>query len=250
MLIAIDVGNTTTHVGIFRGRRLARTFRIPTDRGMPPALGKKLRGGRPDAVVISTVVPVLKRPLARMFGAAFSQTPLFVGPKIRLPIRLGMKNLRGVGADRIANTVAAFVTYGSPCLVVDAGTATTVDFVDGHGVFRGGAIAPGLATAASALSEKGAQLPRPHLKTPGRAVGRDTHEAMLSGLIYGYAALVDGLIGRIQKEVGPIPRGRTILTGGDAPLLKKILKVRCRYVPELTLRGLALLARMNAIPGS
>ena len=209
MLITIDVGNSHTVIGIYEGERLRNHWRISTkaDRTTDEhgvLLNTLLQGVglerrcRPEGVAIACVVPPLNQVMEQLARRYFQCEPLMVGPGIKTGMPILYENPKEVGADRIVNAVAAYDRYGSACIVVDFGTATTFDYVTGHGEYVGGAIAPGLAISMNALIEHAAKLYEVELVRPREAVGRTTVGSIQSGLIFGYTALVDGLVDRIE----------------------------------------------------
>lgn len=241
-ILAIDAGNSNTVLGLFRGRRLLKPWRIESSRGALLRFAKK--HGRPvTGVIISSVVPSLRRTLIEMSGRFCPQRPLFVHSGLKMPIRIRTKNPREVGADRIVNAVAAYVKWGGPLIIVDLGTATTFDVVTARGDYIGGVIAPGLKTSAEALHQKCARLPKAPLKKPKRVIGRTTVEAMQSGLLFGYASMVDGMVERIKNELHADPK--VIATGGLARLIASKYGSIRRVEPRLTLEGLRILYTEN-----
>lgn len=253
MLLVIDVGNTNTVIGLFQQEQIVASWRIETRRGRTAdehglLLGQLLsaRGVEPNAVhaaVLACVVPPSQSALQHAVQATFGITPLVVGPGIRTGIPLQVDNPREVGADRIVNALGAYHREQSGCLVVDFGTATTFDVISPAGAYQGGAICPGLVISANALYHEAAKLPRVPLEKPRRVVGKGTIESMQSGLVYGYVALVDGLVQRMRDELDfPV---RVYATGGQALIVAE----ECAHIdvvdPDLTLRGLRLLHELN-----
>lgn len=241
MLLAIDAGNTNTVLGLFHGRRLARTWRVASDPTDIRHLARRLP--KTDHVIVSSVVPSLK-PLFHWLSRRLSAQPaLFVGPGLKMPIRVRVQNPKTVGPDRIVNAAAAYDRWRCGLIVVDLGTATTCDVITPRGDYIGGTISPGLAMANAALHEKTALLPLVPIAKPERTVGRNTVEGIRSGVYYGYVGLIDGLVERIRKEVRwPT---KVVATGGLSPLLKKASKTIEIVDPDLTLKGLRLLYDWN-----
>lgn len=255
MLLAVDIGNSNVTVGRFRNGTLVATRRARTQ---PLASADELEllldgllrlddASFADigAIAAASVVPTLTTALERV--AARRDRPLITATAGTVPIPIRVDRPSEVGPDRLVNAYAASRLHGRPAVVVDAGTATTFDCVAPDGAFIGGAIAPGLSLGMEALATKTARLPRIELRAPDRAIGRDTMSAMQSGVVLGYQALVNGLLGRIRREladaVGLEPAAiRTILTGGlaSAPWVSSLEGIEI-VDPELTLRGLALL---------
>lgn len=241
MILAIDAGNTNTVLGLFHGRRLARTWRIASDPTDIRHLARRLP--KVEAVIISSVVPSLK-PLFHWVSRRISARPaVFVGADLKLPIRVRVQNPKTVGPDRIVNAAAAYDRWRCGLIIVDLGTATTCDVITPRGDYIGGTISPGMAIANAALHEKTALLPLVPIAKPRHVVGRNTVEAIRSGVFYGYVGLIDGLVERMRKELR-FP-AKIIATGGISPLIGKASKMIGIIDPDLTLKGLRLLYQWN-----
>jgi type III pantothenate kinase len=255
MLLAIDVGNTQVIVGVFERAELREQWRLATalDRtadehalifqGLLSQVGLSF-DRNVTGVVISSVVPRVRQALRDMTERYFHFEPLLVGPGVRTGMAIVVDNPRDVGADRIVNAVAAHARYGGPCIVVDFGTATTFDAVSAAGEYLGGAIAPGVQVSTNALVDAGAQLYNVDFVEPRSVIGKSTVEAIQSGVLYGFAGQVDGIVGRMRDELGP--NTPTIATGGIAPVILPITKSIDHHEPWLTLEGLLLIYERNA----
>lgn len=260
MLLAVDVGNTQTHMGVFERDVLEHEWRAATVQqrtadelalmfGQFLALADLSFSRQITGVAICSVVPRATSELREMTERYFGFPALVVEPGTRTGISILTDNPREVGADRIANAVASHEMYpGEPVVVVDFGTAITVDAVSAEGEFLGGAIAPGIDTSATALFLATAQINRVELVAPGTAIGKRTMTSVQSGIVFGTAALVDGLVERVMDELGG--SARVIATGGPAPTVVKHCRRVERIDPQLTLNGLRLIFGRNVEGGA
>ena len=253
MLLAIDIGNTDTTLGVFEDGKLHATWHMATvihrmaDEYATLLLNLLHHQGldKPDikGVALCSVVPPLIATFEELFQRYFHISPLVVGAGVKTGVRIRMDNPREVGADRIVNAAAAHHLYGGPIIITDMGTAITFDVVSKEGDYLGGAIAPGIATAVEALFARTAMLPQVELVHPKQVIGTSTIAAMQSGFIFGYVGLVEGLVARIQQELGE--KARVVATGGYAELIAKETQVIDVVNLDLTLIGLRLIYLMN-----
>lgn len=253
MLLAINIGNSSSRFGVHDGARWIGHWRLRTvpDR-MPDEYAVLLANllaqvdldlKRIGRVVLASVVPPVTEQVCAMVGARTGCEPLVVAPGIRTGIRIRTDNPAEVGADLVANAVAAYDVFGCACLAVDFGTALTFTAVSAAGDLVGVAIAPGLAHALRTLSESTAQLPLVPLAAPPSAIGRNTIHSIQSGLVLGYVGLVEGLVARMRAELDPA--AKVIATGGQAPVIPPLTSIFDRVDPWLTLDGLRLIAQRN-----
>ena len=254
MLLAVDVGNSQTVIGVFQGEELAQHWRLSTEAQRTSDEWAMLFGGlmrfadlsfrrNVHGIVLSSVVPTVTEELRGMAERYFPFEPVVVEPNGEIGVPIRMDNPREVGADRIVNALAAHTEYGGPGIVVDFGTATSFDVYTADGEFIGGAIAPGVQSSMDALSARGAQLRTVSLVTPTHAVGRNTVEAMRSGAVYGFAGQVDRIVEELAAElaapeeaVAPV----VIATGGLAEDVVAACRSIDHHDPWLTLKGLRL----------
>ena len=249
MLLVIEVGNTNTSVGVYDGRRLLVSWRLTSRReqtsdeyGVFIQTLLRTRGIEPQhirGIAISNVVPPVQRTLEWMCEGYFGIAPFTVQSGVNTPIVLDVDRPTEVGADRVCNVVAGVALYGAPLIVVDFGTATNFDCVDARGAFVGGAIAPGLTIATEALVARAARLFRVELVRPATAIGKNTATNIQSGVVYGYAGLVDGLVERLQGELGG--RARVVATGGLAEEMREVARSIETVNPDLRLEGLRMM---------
>jgi type III pantothenate kinase len=253
MLLVIDVGNTNTVLGVYEGPTLRVQWRLKTDKSQTAdeygILTRNLftldavRADQITGIMAASVVPTLNPVLEEMARKYFHLKPLFLTPGTRTGMAIHYDNPQEVGADRIADAVAAFEKYGGPVIVVDFGTAITFDVVSEKGAYLGGAIAPGLGISAEALFERAAKLPRVEIREPQRVIGSNTVASMQSGLFYGAVGLVDGILDRLCQVLGK--KTRVVATGGQASLVAGASKYNPPVEPALTLEGLRIIYERN-----
>ncbi len=240
--LLIDISNSFTKIAFATRRRIGRASRIPTTELSAPKLRKVLRGKKVGRFVVCSVVPARNAAVKKAAG----KTPiLWLSARIELGVEVDYPQPKMIGADRLANAAAAAQLYGCPAIVVDFGTALTFDIVSRQGAYIGGVIAPGLEAMTSFLYQRTALLPKLTLREPRRAIGRSTHDAMMSGAVFGYRGLVQEIIARIKAEQFPRGPVKVIATGGYARLIAARVPA-IRFVhPNLTLEGLRLVANLN-----
>ncbi len=252
MLLAIDVGNTNTVIGLFDGEGMVRSWRTKTDaRTTADEIALTFRGllegaGEITGIALCSTVPAVLREMRLMLERYFATTPrVIIEPGIKTGVPVLTDNPKEVGADRIVNTIAAHHLFGGPCIVVDFGTSTNLDVVSAKGEFLGGALAPGIEISLDALAQRAAQLRKVELVRPRSAIGKNTVEALQSGALYGFAGQVDGLVDRICAELGEVTA--VVATGGLAPIVVPESRTITHYEPDLTLIGLRLVFEKNAV---
>lgn len=253
MLLTIDVGNTNVTLGVFEGDATRATWRFATDVGrLPDEYGVLMltllqhEGIGPDGVdeaVMACVVPDLEHVFMEVCQRYFDVQPLAVSAGVRTGLRILYDTPRDVGADRVADAVAAVHLYGPPLIVVDLGTATVFDAINAEGDYLGGALAPGLGIASEALFRRAAKLYRVELSRPASSIGRNTVSAMQSGILFGYVGLVEGIVARMKSELGE--GTKVIGTGGYAGIIAKETDCIDTVDADLTLTGLRLIYEMN-----
>jgi type III pantothenate kinase len=250
MLLALDIGNTEITVGLFAGSEMERSWRLMTHPARTPdewaAVIRALFGQAGlditlvTGTILASVVPSVTEAVADALLTATGTTAIVIGPETPLPIRLDVEEPMTVGADRIVNTVAASRLFGVDTIVVDFGTATTLDCITKDGTFLGGVISPGLKTSGENLVRRAAKLAPTELAPPARAIGRRTEDCVRAGLVYGAAASVDGLVRRLKAEWPTRSVPKVIATGGYASLVAKYSSEIEEVHPDLTLRGLQI----------
>lgn len=254
MLLAVDVGNTQTHFGTFRGEELVEHWRFATVReSTADELGSalnnllELRGMHLtdlDATVVSSTVPVLEAEWAAMVSRYLGHEPVVVGAGVRTGMPIRIDNPRELGADRLVNAIAAHEQLGGPCVVVDFGTAVNYDVVSAEGEYLGGIIAPGIEISLDALTERAAKLLKVDLLPPRTLIGKSTVDAIRSGVIYGFAGAVDRIVGGVREELGD--ETEAIATGGLANHIVPFTSSIDHVDDLLTLKGLRIVHERNA----
>jgi len=253
MLLTIDVGNTNTVMGVFEGDQIGHSWRIKSDaRNTADELALTFRGLLADipvtGIAACSTVPAVLRELRTMLSRYYDDVPtVLVEPGVRTGVGIVMDNPKEVGTDRICNAAAAHHLVDGPCVVVDFGTSTNFDCVSPRGDFVGGALAPGIEISLDALAARAAQLRKVELVAPRSPIGKNTVEALQSGILYGFAGQVDGMVRRLSAALAPDdpPSVQVIATGGLAALVIDHSETVTRYEPDLTLIGLRLIYDRN-----
>ena len=240
MLLAINIGNTNIHLGLFKGERLRKHYTLGLKKGSShKLLWAIFKKNKIRDTLICSVVPRQTASLARQIKAISRRRPLIIGKDIIVPIKNLYRNPKQAGSDRLVNAYAAVRLYGAPLIALDFGTAITFDVISRKKEYLGGLILPGLQLCLDALSERTALLPEVKLARPRELIGRDTKNAMLSGVVYGFAAVVDNLLESIRKKIGK--EAEVIATGGNAAFIRGYCRNIFRVNQDLTLIGLKLL---------
>jgi len=253
MLLVIDIGNSNTVLGIYNGTELRHNWRIGTDKDRTVDEYAMLINNlfqlsglqfpELDAVIVSSVVPPIVETIEGLCRRYFDLTPFVVGPGIKTGMPIHYDNPREVGADRIVNAIAAYEIFKCDLIVVDFGTATTFDVISSDGCYMGGAIAPGVGISADALFARASKLPRVEFSCPDQIVAKNTISSMQAGIFFGYVGLVEGIVGRMKKELAQQPM--VIATGGLAPSIAASTRCIDKVDPFLTLDGLRILYDRN-----
>jgi type III pantothenate kinase len=253
MLLAVDVGNTQTHLGAFEGERLVEHWRFQTRSGATgDELAERIAGlfslcemslADVDAVCVSSVVPPLGAQYERLSERYLEAECLTIGPGLKTGMPIRIDNPLEVGADRLVNSIAAYERFQGACVVVDFGTGINIDAVSAEGEYLGGAIGPGLEISLSALIERAARITRIDLVAPEAAIGRSSRAAIQSGFVFGFAGLIDGIVGRIEEE---LDEPHLLATGGLASVVVPFTETIDEVDDMLTLKGLRLIHERNA----
>jgi len=242
MLIAVDIGNTNIVIGMFKGRKLAKILRLNADiskSSLIKLIKKQCPAEKIQGVIVSSVVPKRLKAVKEAFKAVLRLKPIVLGEDARVPIKNSYKKPHQVGQDRLVNAFAALHIYRKrPLIIVDFGTAVSLDVVSGGGAYLGGVIVPGVELSIENLTRRAALLPKIILKKPKAVLGRSTQESMLSGIFYGYASLCDGIVEKLSKKLKRKPF--VVATGGHAKLLSSYCSKIDKIDPQLTLKGLNL----------
>lgn len=254
MLLTADIGNTSITLGLFEEEALVEEFRLASDKDLPleeyEVLLKSLfKQFCVDGCIISSVVEELNEKFKNAVRNVFKLEPLFLSVDINTGIKIKLKNPKEAGADRIANAAGAYVLYQKPVIVIDFGTATSFDIVNKEGEFIGGVIAPGLNLQLKTLNKFTSKLPRIDAATSPCAIGDNTVDAILSGVIRGAACMIDGLVEQCEEELGE--KATLVATGGYSSLIANYMKRPFDYInPSLTLEGLRYLYQLNRLPAA
>jgi type III pantothenate kinase len=255
MLLAVDVGNTQTHLGAFDGEELVEHWRFQTRSGATgDELAERIDGlfslsemsfTEVDAVCVSSVVPPLGGEFERLSERYLEAECLTIGPGVKTGMPIRIENPLEVGADRLVNAIAAYERFGEACVSVDFGTGINIDAVSADGEYLGGAIGPGLEISLTALIDRAARITRIDLEEPEAAIGRSSRGAIQSGFVFGFAGMIDGIVRRIEEE---LPEPHLLATGGLAPTIVPYTETIDEVDDMLTLKGLRLIYERNAPP--
>ena len=253
MLLTLDISNTSIKAGVFRGETLLADWRIATERQkladdyamllLDLLAASGIPASEIDGVSLSCVVPPLRSVFDELARKYLHHTPVIVGPGIKTGVKLAVDNPREVGADRVVNALATHRLYSGPAIAIAFGTATVFDCISAQGDYLGGAIAPGVVTSLESLTRSAAQLFQVELVRPPKAIGKSTVTTMQSGLVLGFAGLVEGLVRRLKSELG---EAKVIATGGLAEVIAPATDVIDVVDLHLTLKGLRLIYELNA----
>lgn len=253
MLLVVDIGNTNVCFGLYEDTQLLHTFRIASVRTRTAdeygvilhqlTLLRQIDPKNIDGAIIASVVPPLTETMAAALRTGFARDPLIVGPGLKTGMSILYENPKEVGADRIVNSIAAYERIKGPLICVDFGTATTFDCVSAAGEYLGGVIFPGILVSLDGLLARAAKLSRIEIAEPPRVLGRNTTHSLQSGMVFGYASMVDGLIDKLNAELGV--DSYVLATGGLAPVVAKHAKSIREVCPDLTLEGLRLIYERN-----
>lgn len=239
MLLAIDIGNTNINFAVFKSNRIIRRFFVPTESYCLSRIKKKLKNQRIDNTVICSVVPQVTNVLVKDLTRLLGRKPYIIGKDIRVPIKNLYRKPKQVGQDRLVNAYAGVISHCAPLIVIDFGTAVTLDVISRKKEYLGGMILPGLKLSLACLYEDTALLPKIKLERPKELIGKDTKQSILSGIVYGFAALTDNLVKKIKEKIGK--NTRVIGTGGNISLVGKYCKHIYKIDKDLTLKGINLI---------
>jgi type III pantothenate kinase len=246
MLLVIDIGNTSIYNGIFNKKILKKTFRIPAhsdNLSREYKAGLKNYLGEIDSVIVTSVAPLVLKAVEKTVRKTTGKRCIVVGRDVDSGVKNLYDNPGQVGSDRLVNARAAYELYGGECIIVDFGTAITIDIVNKKKQYIGGVIAPGPGISLTALSEKTALLPKVNIRKPKGILGKNTKESMIIGVVHGFSSLCDGIVGKLKNQY--CKDAKVVVTGGFSGLLGPYCKSADKIDPELTLKGLAIISKLT-----
>lgn len=249
MILLFDVGNTNIVVGIVENNQIISTYRFITNSNLTEdeyyaKLEPIIKGKSVDGIAISSVVPQVDQMIKVMSLKYFNITPIVVGPGVKSGIKIKLENPKQLGADLLCDAVGAKLKYNNTCIIIDLGTASKFIVVNDKNEFLGGAISPGILTSLTNMISSAAKLSNVNVEIPERVIGNDTQACIQSGIVYGFASMIDGMVKRIIDEL-KTDNYTIILTGGLSKIVKDVINIRYTYASNLLLEGLLSIYQRN-----